>query len=342
MRYLAEMTFAEMREMREDAVVILPIGAIEAHGPHLPLQTDVIIARAMAASGARALEASGFADVVVAPPLQWTSAGFAAAFAGTQSLSPATVTAILVETALGLHRAGFAHILLANAHLDPAHTASLHEGVRVAQAQHGVVVTFPDITRKPWALRLTAEFKSGACHAGQFETSVVMVERPDLVRTLALYDPVAFGVLFEAAAAADARAEVADLVARSALSDPALQGSELWFRAFMTYWGGEQAWDMLPAEARAEALRVGRKVAREVQSVLGDRAPAAAYSGVRAPTLLLTGERTPLAAREVGRLLHGALPRAERVVIPGAGHAGPLTHAVSVNELILAHVTRAE
>ncbi len=170
----------------------------------------------------------------------------------------------------------------------------------------------------------------------------VALERPDLVRTLALYDPVAFGVLFEAAAAVDARAEVADLVARSALSDPALQGSELWFRAFMTYWGGEQAWDMLPAEARAEALRVGRKVAREVQSVLGDRAPAAAYSGVRAPTLLLTGERTPLAAREVGRLLHGALPRAERVVIPGAGHAGPLTHAVSVNELILAHVTRAE
>jgi creatinine amidohydrolase len=182
MKYLAEMTFAELREMGEDAVVILPVGAVEAHGPHLPLQTDVIIARAMAASGALALEASGFADVVVAPPLQWTSAGFAAGFAGTLSLSPATVTAILVDAALGLRRAGFAHILLANAHLDPAHTASLHEGVRLARAQHGVVVTFPDITRKPWALRLTPEFKSGACHAGQFETSIVMAARPDLVR----------------------------------------------------------------------------------------------------------------------------------------------------------------
>jgi creatinine amidohydrolase len=52
----------------------------------------------------------------------------------------------------------------------------------VAKEQHGVVVTFPDITRKPWAVRLTAEFKSGACHAGQFETSIVMAERPDLVR----------------------------------------------------------------------------------------------------------------------------------------------------------------
>lgn len=182
MKYLAEMTFAELRDMGEDAVVILPVGAIEAHGPHLPLQTDVIIARAMAAAGARALTASGFADVVVAPPLQWTSAGFAAGFAGTLSLSPATVTAILVDAALGLHRAGFAHIVLANSHLDPAHTASLHEGVRLAREQHGVVVTFPDITRKPWALRLTEEFRSGACHAGQFETSIVMAERPDLVR----------------------------------------------------------------------------------------------------------------------------------------------------------------
>ena len=182
MRYLAEMTFADMREMREDAVVILPIGAIEAHGPHLPLQADVIIARAMAAAGARVLEASGFSDVVIAPPLQWTSAGFAAGFPGTLSLSPVTVTAILVDAALSLHRAGFAHILLANAHLDPAHTASLHAGARAAQELHGVVVTFPDITRKPWALRLTAEFKSGACHAGQFETSIVMAERPDLVR----------------------------------------------------------------------------------------------------------------------------------------------------------------
>lgn len=182
MKYLAEMTFVEVREMGKDALAILPVGAIEAHGPHLPLMTDVIIARAMAASGARALEARGFSPVVIAPLLQLTSAGFARGFPGTISLEPETVTAILVEAILSLRRAGFSRIVLANAHLDPAHTASLHEGVRLAGQTSGVAVTFPDITRKPWALRLTAEFKSGACHAGQFETSMVMAERPDLVR----------------------------------------------------------------------------------------------------------------------------------------------------------------
>jgi creatinine amidohydrolase len=182
MKYLAEMTFVEVQELGEDAVVILPVGAIEAHGPHLPLLTDVIIARGMALAGARALEASGYSEVVVAPPLQLTSAPFASGFPGTLSLSSATLTAILVEAVGSLHRAGFPHIVLANAHLDPAHIASLHEGVRLAREKHGVVVTFPDITRKPWALRLSDEFKSGACHAGQFETSIVMAERPELVR----------------------------------------------------------------------------------------------------------------------------------------------------------------
>ena len=43
-------------------------------------------------------------------------------------------------------------------------------------------MAFPDLTRKPWALRLGDEFQSGACHAGRFETSIVLAERPELVR----------------------------------------------------------------------------------------------------------------------------------------------------------------
>lgn len=40
----------------------------------------------------------------------------------------------------------------------------------------------PDLTRKPWALRLGEEFQTGACHAGRYEGSVVLAVRPDLVR----------------------------------------------------------------------------------------------------------------------------------------------------------------
>lgn len=171
-------------------------------------------------------------------------------------------------------------------------------------------------------------------------------ERPDLVRTLGVYDPVAFGVLYGADGDHDdtreARDDLARLATTPALSNPASEGGDAWFRAFMTYWAHEGVWDALPSEARAESLRVGRKVAREVRSIMNDRVPASAYASVRAPTLLLTGERTPRAARKVIGALRQAMPHATVQVIAGAGHAGPLSHAAEVNEMLLAHLQRAD
>ena len=182
MQPLAAMTWEEARDAAgASAVAILPIGAVEAHGPHLPLDTDVIIAQAMARAAAERLTARG-SKVVVLPPLTYTAAGFAAGFAGTLSIRPEIVTATVVDIADGLARHGFGLLALANAHLDPAHIASLDAAVLVIRRDLGVAVAFPNIAAKPWALRLSEEFKSGACHAGQFETSIVLAERPELVR----------------------------------------------------------------------------------------------------------------------------------------------------------------
>jgi creatinine amidohydrolase len=163
------------------SVAILPVGAIEAHGPHLPLETDVIIAQAMARTGAVRLVARG-SRVTVLPPLTYTAAAFAQDFAGTLSLRPETVTATVVDIAGSLTRHGFAVLAIANAHLDPGHLASLEAAVKLIRRDLGLAVAFPNLAAKPWALRLSDEFRSGACHAGQFETSIVLAERPELVR----------------------------------------------------------------------------------------------------------------------------------------------------------------
>jgi creatinine amidohydrolase len=73
-------------------------------------------------------------------------------------------------------------LALANAHLDPAHLGALHRAVETVRTEGVVGVAFPDLTRKPWALRLTEEFRSGACHAGRYEGSIVLAARPELVR----------------------------------------------------------------------------------------------------------------------------------------------------------------
>ena len=176
------MTWEEARDAAgPGSVTILPVGAIEAHGPHLPLETDVIIAQAMARAGGERLAARG-ARVVVLPPLSYTAAAFAHGFAGTVSLRPETVTAMVQEIAGGLARHGFAMLAIANVHLDPGHLASLDAAAAAIRREPGLAVAFPNLTARPWAVRLGEEFKSGACHAGQFETSVVLAERPELVR----------------------------------------------------------------------------------------------------------------------------------------------------------------
>lgn len=182
MHTFAAMTWEEARDAAgPGAVAILPVGAIEAHGPHLPLETDVIIAEAMARAGAARLTARGM-TVVVLPSLAYTSAAFARGFAGTISLRPETVTAMLVDLGQSLAHQGFGVLAVANAHLDPEHLTSLDVAVGAIRRDTRLAVAFPNLATKPWALRLTEEFRSGACHAGQFETSVLLATRPELVR----------------------------------------------------------------------------------------------------------------------------------------------------------------
>src|SRR5262245_56550991 len=96
---LAELTWEEVRDLdRSRAVAVLPVGALEAHGPHLPLATDVVIAVAMARAAAARLAARGYAAVLL-PVLPYTAAPFGAAFPGTLSMSPATVSALIVDLA---------------------------------------------------------------------------------------------------------------------------------------------------------------------------------------------------------------------------------------------------
>ena len=181
-RELAELSWEEVRDLdRARTVAVLPAGAIEAHGPHLPLGTDVVIAEAMARAGAARIESQGHSAVLL-PALPFTAAPFAAGFAGTISVAPAAVTALVLGLAHELTRHGFAALAIANAHLDPAHLGALADAVTRAREQRLLPIVCPDLSRKPWAPRLTEEFKSGACHAGRFEGSIVLAARPDLVR----------------------------------------------------------------------------------------------------------------------------------------------------------------
>jgi len=166
-------------------------------------------------------------------------------------------------------------------------------------------------------------------------------ERPAAVLSLAVYDPVAFGVLY----ASHDEAGLGDLeipAANPVFLDDARGGSEAWFEVFVDYWNGPGSWGALSGAARASFLKVGRKVYLEARSLLADRTAPAAYASITAPTLLLGGERSPMAARRVIAVLGTAIPRARTHVLAVAGHMGPISHAADVNAIVAAHIAAAD
>ncbi|MEN9786573.1 MAG: hypothetical protein RLZZ299_1837 [Pseudomonadota bacterium] len=163
------------------AVAILPTGACEAHGPHLPLDTDVRIACAMAERAAARLSATG-RPARVLPPVAYGVTRFARNFPGTIGISPATMTALVAEILEAAHAAGATGLAIANGHLEPANLDALFAASRRVEGSTGRVVAMPNAGSRRNAARLAAAAAPVDGHAGIYETSLVLAVAPHLVR----------------------------------------------------------------------------------------------------------------------------------------------------------------
>jgi creatinine amidohydrolase len=176
------LTWKEAGEaLKRGTVMILPVGSTEAHGPHLPLATDVIISEEMSRRAARELTDHGI-ETFVLPPLSYGVTDFSADFPGTVSIRKETAVALLRDILASLYGQGARLVVIANSHLEPEHVASILEAIEEVKAELGRAVAFPDKRRRRWAETLTEEFRRGDCHAGAYESSLVMAARPELVR----------------------------------------------------------------------------------------------------------------------------------------------------------------
>lgn len=177
--FVAALTSPELARMARDGsplCILVPVGAIEPHGPHLPLDTDVIISRASAARAAGRLHAAAI-RAYVAPDVPYGVTECARDFAGAVSVPAPGVERYLRGVAEGWLRAGASLVCLVNNHLEPAHEAAVRSA---ATGVRGVIVASP--LERRFARTLSAEFKRGACHAGEYETSIVMAAAPERVR----------------------------------------------------------------------------------------------------------------------------------------------------------------
>lgn len=172
-----DMTAPALRRAADaGAVVVLPIGSIEQHGPHLPVDTDTrsVVAVAEAAAGRRH-------DVIVAPVVPFGSSPLHVPFGGTITLRPETLLAVLRDVASSVVAAGFRRLLFLNGHNSnkPFLSILLSELVTQQAVAAAAATYYELIGADVEACRQSPH--PGMDHAGEFETSLLLHLAPDVV-----------------------------------------------------------------------------------------------------------------------------------------------------------------
>src|SRR5262249_30017471 len=175
-----ELTAEDLRaKAAADAIVILPVGSMEQHGPHLPVGVDTILTEGVCRAAAG--QAAPAVPVVVAPTVWCGMAEHHMAFGGTFTFDIPTYRTVLLAFLKSIERHGFTRVLIINGHggNTAALNAFLPDFARELRLQVATAGYF-DLPRTDIAPLL--EDQTGVRHACEVETSLMMVIAPDLVR----------------------------------------------------------------------------------------------------------------------------------------------------------------
>jgi creatinine amidohydrolase len=181
--YFADLSYTKLQEILDSPrtpVLLWPVGSTEPHGPHSPLATDPIISIGTSERVARALADDPDLQVLILPTLSYAVTRYTAGFPGAIHVGEETLQAMVVDVCTSLAGQGFPHVVIVNNHFEPEHVQTLHRSID-RLAEQGIKVGYLDLTRRERAQRLTEEFKRGECHAGRYETSLVLAQSPELV-----------------------------------------------------------------------------------------------------------------------------------------------------------------
>lgn len=176
-----ELTSAEAGHLAaSDPVVILPVAAVEQHGPHLPLSTDLEIGLGLVAEAFRQLPEEVPARLL--PPLAVGASREHREMPGTLTLPAGLLEELLVELGGSVARAGVRRLVVVNSH--GGNQAVVERAALRLRATHGLLVVkafYPRFPSPPDPLFTDAEWRHGL-HGGAVETSLMLHLRPDLVK----------------------------------------------------------------------------------------------------------------------------------------------------------------
>ncbi|GAA4537348.1 creatininase family protein [Pseudonocardia xishanensis] len=172
-----DLTGPQVAALPADTVAVLPLGAIEQHGPHLPVSTDLVTA----SSAAEAAVSSSDAPCVLLPALAYTKSDEHHAFPGSLWLSWDTLMHTLVDIGRSLAASGLTRLLFVNGH--GGNSALGQVANRQLRREFGLRTFFAHLSvpvDQGGSGSLESEHGMGI-HGGHGETSLMLHLRPDLV-----------------------------------------------------------------------------------------------------------------------------------------------------------------
>jgi creatinine amidohydrolase len=180
-RNLVDLTTEQIQDrLSPNSVIVLPVGAVEQHGPHLPVSTDLVIAQCITdAAVTRAADAG--VDAWQLPALAFTKSDEHAWAPGTVALQGATFAAVLDDIGASLTRLPSQRLLFVNGH--GGNVGVLSVALRSLRLAHGLQTFLVGLVGGPRPPSAIDEDEHGlGIHAGFDETSLMLHLRPDLVQ----------------------------------------------------------------------------------------------------------------------------------------------------------------
>ncbi|WP_116201014.1 creatininase family protein [Amycolatopsis circi] len=173
----AEADRAAVRGVLSEALVLVPIGATEQHGPHLPTGTDAFLAAAVCERAAEVAAPRAERALLLAPAIPYGASDHHLPFNGTLSLSTQTLLHVLDDLARSIAVQGGKRLVVVNGH--GGNVGVCHAFAGAASTRHGLAVAHTDY----WRVLAPEDIVPG--HAGQFETSMMLAVRGELVQETA-------------------------------------------------------------------------------------------------------------------------------------------------------------
>jgi pimeloyl-ACP methyl ester carboxylesterase len=170
----------------------------------------------------------------------------------------------------------------------------------------------------------------------------IALERPDIVRSLSLYEPATFQFLRQGDFSERKMFRQISRLAGMVNVSLAFGNPQAGMEAFIDFWNGPGAWNAFSEETRTKFATMAGSIVCDFHSGFAEGWNLDELKRIKVPTLVMSGDRSPPIARKIACEIAGAIGDSRFIRFPELGHMAPVYNALDINMAVHAHITKVD